>query len=123
MRLMRALPYLFVLLALAGCESLFDAPAARAPVARAAYVEPQEYRLSTGDIVSVRVYGGDEDIRLERLRLDATGTLVLPFGDFKVHGRTPREVEAAITESVKGRLLRNPRVAVNIDEYRPFFVD
>ena len=124
MRLIRILPCLMTLLALAGCESLFGEPSsARAPIARPAYVEPQEYRLSTGDVVTVRVYGGDEEIRVDRLRLDGTGTLILPFGDFKVQGRTAREVESAITESVKGRLLRNPRVALTIDEYRPFFVD
>ena len=93
----------------------------RAPMRQVAPV--QEYRLGTGDVVSVRVYGGEEDIRLERIRLDDSGGLVLPFGDFRVHGRTTREVETAITDSVRGRVLRNPRVSVNIDEYRPFFVD
>ena len=48
---------------------------------------------------------------------------MLPFGQFRAAGRTTQEVEAAITENVKGRLLRNPRVWVNIDEYRPFFVE
>jgi protein involved in polysaccharide export with SLBB domain len=111
-------------LALSGCASLFDPPArARAPASTIANTVPQEYRLGTGDVVSVRVYGGDEDMRLERVRLDGTGTLILPFGDYKAHGRTTRELETTITESIRGRLLRNPRVAVSIDEYRPFFVD
>jgi polysaccharide export outer membrane protein len=113
---------LLAILTLAGCESLFEG-GGREPVIRSNYTVPQEYRLNTGDVVSVRVYGGDEEIRVERVRLDGAGTLVLPFGDFKVQGRTTREVEAEITERVKGRLLRNPRVSVNIDEYRPFFVD
>ena len=120
----RLLACFVVLFGLTACESVFDAPrSAGAPAAAPAYVVPVEHRLSTGDVISVRVYGGDEDIRLERLRLDASGVLVLPFGDFKVHGRTAREVEADIVASVKGRLLKNPRVSVNIDEYRPFFVD
>lgn len=124
MRPLTLVTYLLVFLALTGCESLLDARGgSRFPLARTDYAPPQEYRLSTGDVVSMRVYGGDEDIRVERLRLDGSGTLVLPFGDFRVIGRTTREVEAAITESVKGRLLKNPRVSVNIDEYRPFFVD
>ena len=114
---------LIVALTLTGCESLFESRSAGAPIARQNVTVPGEYRLSTGDVVSVRVYGGDEEIRLERVRLDGSATLVLPFGDFRVQGRTAREMEAMITESVKGRLLRNPRVSVNIDEYRPFFVD
>ena len=114
--------HLLAVLALSGCESPFDRSGLRAPGA-ALYSQPQEYRLGTGDVVSVRVYGGEDEVRVEKLRLGNSGVLVLPFGDYKVHGLTTRELEAASTESVKGRLLRNPRVSVNIDEYRPFFVD
>ena len=113
---------LLVLLCLTGCEML-SGPARPRPAPTPSVDVPQEYRLGTGDIVSVRVYGGDEDLRLERVRLDAAGTLILPFGDYKAHGRTTREIEAEITDSIRGRLLRNPRVSVIIDEYRPFFVD
>lgn len=122
MRLARLLPlYLLFLASVAGCQSLFDPPAARAPAP--AYVVPQEYRLGAGDVVSIRIYGGDEEMRLERVRLDRAGAVVLPVGDFSVAGRTTREVETQIKERIQGRLLRNPRVSVNIDEYRPFFVD
>ena len=123
MRFISIIASLLILLSLAGCESLFDDPGSRAPVAKVNYVVPADYRLNTGDVVSVRVYGGDEDIRIERLRLDGAGMVVLPFGDFKATGRTTRELETEITDRVKGRLLRNPRVSVVIDEYRSFFVD
>lgn len=113
-----------IVFALSGCASPFDSPVrARAPASAITNTVPQEYRLGTGDVVSVRVYGGDEDMRLERNRLDGTGTLIFPFGDYKAIGRTTREVETMITDSIRGRLLRNPRVSVSIDEYRPFFVD
>lgn len=108
---------------LAGCESPLRRPLSLGEEPAAPPISAQAYRLNTGDVVSVRVYGGDEEIRVDRLRLDGSGTLVMPFGQFKMQGRTTAEVEAAITQSVKGRLLRNPRVAVTIDEYRPFFVD
>ena len=127
MRSARLLVSFLILALLAGCDTplMFpSAPAAPArEVVRPAYQPPEDYRLNTGDVISVRVYGGDEDIRVERLRLDHSGMLVLPFGDFKVQGRTTREVERAVTDNVKGRLLKNPRVSVTIDEYRPFFVD
>jgi polysaccharide biosynthesis/export protein VpsN len=83
----------------------------------------EEYRLGTGDVISIRVYGGEEDLRLERIRLDHSGVVSMPFGQFQALGRTTHEVEAAIMQNVQGRLLRNPRVWVNIDEYRPFFVE
>ena len=79
--------------------------------------------MGAGDIVSVRVYGGDEEIRLERVRLGDAGSISLPFGQFKAVGRTTSELEAEITKVVKGRILVNPRVWVNVDEYRPFFVE
>ena len=47
----------------------------------------------------------------------------MPFGQFNALGRTTQEVEAAIMQNIQGRLFRNPRVWVNIDEYRPFFVE
>lgn len=79
-----------------------------------------EYRLATGDVISIRVYG-EEDLRFDRIRLNEVPTLTFPFGDLQVHGRTPKEVEAAITKTLQGRLLLKPRVWVNIEEYRPFF--
>ena len=113
-----------IVLSLGACNSMFgESTTLTSPTLSRADVPVQEYRLGTGDVVSVRVYGGEEDLRLERIRLDDSGTLVLPFGDFKVHGRTTQEVENAVTDSIRGRLLKNPRVSVNIDEYRPFFVD
>ena len=116
--------HLVLAVMLGGCEGLFGPPAMMAPPAAA--VAPQavpEYRLGTGDVISIRVYGGDEETRIERLRLSDTGKIVLPFGDFTAKGATARELETAITQNVRGRLLVNPRVSVTIDEYRPFFVD
>lgn len=118
--------HLVLAVLLGGCEGLFGPPAMNAsPAAPAAVASKaaQEYRLGIGDIISVRVYGGDEEIRLERVRLSDTGKVVLPFGDFNARGVTTRALETAITENVRGRLLLNPRVSVTIDEYRPFFVD
>ena len=81
------------------------------------------YRLGTGDVVSIRVYGGEEEQRWERVRLDDSGAITLPFGQFKVRGQTTKQVEGAITGSIKDRLFKNPRVWVNVDEYRSFYVE
>jgi protein involved in polysaccharide export with SLBB domain len=113
-------------LMLSGCaemgHSLFGADQLP-PMQHAIVQTSDEYRLGTGDVISIRVYGADEEIRLERIRLDNTGMVALPFGEFKARGSTSKELEGAITDNVRGRLLRNPRVWVSVDEYRPFFVD
>ena len=93
------------------------------PAGSSQYSASEEYRLGTGDVISIRVYGGEEDLRLERIRLDHSGVVSMPFGQFNALGRTTQEVEAAIMQNIQGRLFRNPRVWVNIDEYRPFFVE
>jgi protein involved in polysaccharide export with SLBB domain len=117
MVLHRILISLLVLASLAGC---FNRPTQ--PIARQAAPAPEEYRLGVGDIISIRVYGGDEDLTFGRIRLNDRGTLTLPFGDFTAYGQTTRQVEAAITGTLKGQYLLTPRVWVNIEEYRPFFV-
>lgn len=83
--------------------------------------ENEEYRLAAGDVISIRVFGED-DLRFDRIRLNEVSSLTFPFGDVQVHGRTTREVEAAITQTLQGRLLLKPRVWVNVEEYRPFFI-
>jgi polysaccharide export outer membrane protein len=127
------LAILTALFALTACEILSPARYEKTGAAPAAAVVPAgEYRLGTGDVLSIRVYDwragtsavpGDEDLRLDRIRLDESGVVSMPFGEFKAKGQTVRELETAITESLRGRFLRQPRVWINIDEYRPFFVD
>lgn len=116
---------------IAGCaqgspSELFGRQAAGAvepPAADTRALTADEYRMGVGDIISVRVYGGEEEVRLEKVRLDNSGNVTLPFGHFKVLGQTTREVETAIMKTVKGRILKDPKVWVSIDEYRPFYVD
>lgn len=81
----------------------------------------QDYRLGAGDVIAVRVFGAEEDLSY-RLRLNERGNLTLPFGEFTVIGRTTRELEDAILAAAKSGYLAKPRVSVNIEEYRPYFV-
>jgi protein involved in polysaccharide export with SLBB domain len=117
MALHRILISLLVLVSLAGCFNRQTEP-----IARQAAPAPEDYRLGVGDIISIRVYGGDEEMTFPRIRLNDRGSLTLPFGDFTAHGQTTRELESKITAGVKGQYLLKPRVWVNIEEYRPFFV-
>ena len=81
------------------------------------------YRLNSGDVISIRVFGEDDFTR-EKIRLTDAGTVSFPIlGEVPVLGRTVSEIETLITGRLKGRYLVNPRVSVWIDEYRSFFVN
>mgnify|MGYP000014678573 CR=1 FL=1 len=96
-------------------------PLAFVPLAIADEVAEGSYTLNTGDHVQVTVFE-EPDLSIDAV-LDDTGAISFPLlGETKVRGLTPRELEAAITEGLRGRFLINPRVNVAIKEYRPFFV-
>lgn len=81
------------------------------------------YRLSTGDVISIAVYGED-DLTRGKIRLTDAGTISYPvLGEIQVRGKTVGELEKFLTDGLRGRYLVNPRVAVTIDEYRPFFIN
>ncbi len=79
------------------------------------------YRLGAGDVLTIRVYDED-DMTREKLRLPDSGLVSFPFGDVCALGVTVSELEARITEGLRGDYLVNPRVSVSIEEYRPFFI-
>lgn len=84
--------------------------------------EVEQYTLSTGDVISIRVFGED-DMSRDRIRLTDTTILTLPFGNLVARGLTIAELQKAIADGLRGRILIDPRVSVTIDEYRPFFIN
>jgi protein involved in polysaccharide export with SLBB domain len=81
------------------------------------------YRLSTGDVISITVYGED-DMTKGKIRLTDAGTISYPvLGEIEVRGKTVGDLEKILTDGLRGRYLVNPRVAVTIDEYRPYFIN
>jgi len=85
--------------------------------------ELSSYKLGVGDVISVQVIGED-DLKRERVRLSDAGTLSFPYlGEIRVRGLTVGELEALITQGLKGRYLLDPQVTVTIQEYRNFFVN
>ncbi|MEL6369321.1 MAG: polysaccharide biosynthesis/export family protein [Pseudomonadota bacterium] len=79
------------------------------------------YRLDTGDIVEVRVFG-QPDLSGEYI-VDTAGAFRLPLGeDYKVRGITAKDVHALIVERLKGPFLKSPGVLVQVKEHRPFFI-
>ncbi|WP_291099843.1 polysaccharide biosynthesis/export family protein [Hydrogenophaga sp.] len=80
------------------------------------------YALGAGDVISIRVLGED-DFTKEKIRLTDAGTIFFPsVGEIRINGTTLGELERIITNGLRGRILVNPRVSVEINEYRPFFI-
>ncbi len=81
-----------------------------------------DYVLGTGDSVRIQVYG-EEDMYLET-RVSDRGTISYPFlGEIKVVGSSPNQIEKYITAKLKGDYFVNPKVSVDILEYREFYVN
>ncbi|WP_373974922.1 polysaccharide export protein [Chitinibacter sp. SCUT-21] len=81
------------------------------------------YKLGAGDVVTIRVFGEDELSR-ERIKLTDAGTLQYPvIGEIVIKGMTTGDLQRLITEGLRGKYLVNPRVAVLIDEYRPYYIN
>lgn len=102
-----------------------DAPALKSPVTTAPDSEHSmysSYRLGVGDVISIIVFD-EPSLSKEKLRLTDAGTIFYPaLGELRILGKTIGELERQIVEGLKGRILVNPRVSVQVDEYRPFFV-
>ena len=85
-------------------------------------VNEDQYRLGAGDMVRIQVYD-EEDLYLEA-RVSDRGTISYPFlGELRVSGETPAQLERQITTALQGDYLINPKVSVDILEYRPFYVN
>jgi len=94
------------------------------PLLRASFARAQgavAYRLGTGDKVRVTVFNekdlsGDFDVNDQ-------GLLALPLiGQVKVVGLTLSEAQGLITQKYGRDYLVNPRVNVEVLNYRPFFI-
>jgi polysaccharide export outer membrane protein len=102
---------------LLGCSSVGSnlPPLEEGPVAEGAY------KLGPGDQLNVTVFGAD-DLSGE-VPVSDTGTAVLPLiGEVKAVGLTPRELEAAIRTKLAGGYLKDPKVSIQIVNFRPIYV-
>lgn len=81
------------------------------------------YTLASGDVITIRVFGED-DLSRDKIRLSDAGTIPYPaLGEIKALGLTIGELERTITAGLKNGYLVNPRVSVQIEEYRPFYIN
>ena len=79
------------------------------------------YRLAAGDRIRVTVFG-HEDLSGE-FEVNGAGEISLPLIDeLDASGRTVRELEADIVAALQPDYLKNPRVSIDMLDYRPFYI-
>jgi polysaccharide export outer membrane protein len=90
-----------------------------APVPVAAY--DSAYRLDAGDKLRIVVYG--QEGLTNSYSVDAGGNITMPLiGAVPARGCTPAELAQAIAARLRGGYIREPYVAAEVEQYRPFFI-
>ncbi|MGB4100568.1 MAG: polysaccharide biosynthesis/export family protein [Alphaproteobacteria bacterium] len=96
-------------------------PAPVAQPAPPASTNPHEYTLGPGDKVRVTTFG-EQDLSGE-FEVGGAGKISMPLvGDIAVTGRTVTQVISSIEEKLRGGYLRDPKVNIDVLNYRPFFI-
>lgn len=101
----------------------FAGCAARAPLSHALMEDyaVSDYRLASGDRLRIIVFGQDNLSNI--YGVDAQGRVAMPLiGAVPCAGHTVRELERSIEGRLRQGYLREPRVSVEVDSYRPFFI-
>lgn len=92
-----------------------------APLVAQGQSDPVEYRLGPGDRLKVTVFG-HEDLSGE-FTVSETGAASLPLvGGLTLGGLTVREAERTILDALRPDYLLNPKVGVEVLNYRPFYI-
>lgn len=89
--------------------------------AASGWAETTEYRLGSGDQVRVTVFG-HQDLSGD-FQIDGSGVIALPLiGNVEAGAQTVRELEYRIVHKLKPDYLKNPRVNIEVLNYRPFYI-
>ena len=81
----------------------------------------QEYRIGPGDRLNVTVFG-HPDLSSELL-VDGSGRISMPLiGQIPANGKTLSELQADITVAFDRDFIINPRVTVEVVNFRPFYI-
>lgn len=100
---------------------LLAAAALLLPAQAAGPAEATEYRLGSGDKLRVTVFG-QEDLSGEFL-VNGAGEVSLPLvGNLRLGGLTVREAERRVVDALKPDYLVNPRVSIQVLNFRPFYI-
>jgi polysaccharide export outer membrane protein len=77
--------------------------------------------LQPGDKIKVTVFG--EDRLSGEYEIDSAGFVSLPLaGTIKAAGLSKQQMEQALAKKFNSEYLRNPKVTVDISNFRPFYI-
>lgn len=81
----------------------------------------ESYKLGAGDRLKVTVFG--EDSLSGEFEIDGQGAVALPLiGNVSAGGNDVRAVEQVVANKLKDGYLVNPRVSIEVLNFRPFFI-
>lgn len=79
------------------------------------------YLLDSGDVLRVSVYG-DPNLT-NTYRVADSGAIAMPLvGTIPARGLTTEALSRKVASALAASFMRNPNVAVEVAEYRPFFI-
>jgi polysaccharide export outer membrane protein len=79
------------------------------------------YTLDSGDRVRVTVFGQDNLSRV--YSVDSAGYVAMPLvGGLRARDVTTFQLASAIAASLRSKYVKDPKVTVEIETYRPFFI-
>ena len=79
------------------------------------------YELGSGDRVRIIVFG--QDALSNSYAVDAAGFVSMPLiGPVRAAGLTTRALQAAVEARLRDGFVREPRLSVEVEAFRPFFV-
>jgi polysaccharide export outer membrane protein len=113
------LQFLLFVLAIVGISAglSVDASAQTPPSASSA----DNYILGPNDRIRLKVYG-ESDITGE-YEIGNTGQVSIPLaGHIRAAGSTTRQLEKAIASALAKGIVRDPRVNVEVAQYRPYYI-
>jgi protein involved in polysaccharide export with SLBB domain len=91
------------------------------PVAPGEGITDEHYRLGISDKLKITVYGED-DLSGEFV-VDSTGQIQLPLvGQVKAANLTLHEFKAEVVAALSDGYLKDPKVSVEVLNYRPFYI-
>ena len=83
----------------------------------------QEYTLSTDDVVSISVFN-EPELDVAEAKISESGTVSIPLlGQVNIKGKTVTEAQDLITSLFLADYLKQPRVSLNMVEFRPFYIN
>lgn len=123
MSALRAAAILFLSLAtlLVGGAALAPAGAQDQNAAAAGEATDTQYRISPGDKLNIVVFG-QEDVSGE-FQVDGAGNITMPLlGQVVAAGRSVTQLQSEITLALDKDYIVNPRVSIEVLNYRPFYI-